>query len=346
MTTPMTTTDIDAAWLSDVLGRSVTVSSLQVIGAGQGFMGQLARVMLGDGSSVVVKMPTTDPGGLMIGQMMRVWEREFRFYTEIAPAMQGVSIPRCLYASENPWILILEDLAPAEPGDQVVGPTLERARQVIDTAAALHGSWFDHPKLSELTWMPDLSDPMNESIGTLFPIGWPTFLERYGNELPERVLRWCEEFAPRVVEWIGSYAHWPNTLVHGDFRLDNMFFTLEGRVVLIDWQLAMRAPSTTDLVYFLGTNLPIDMRRAHQHELLDRYCRGLRAHGVPEQWSDPETVLRGYSEGVLFFCTSFAASILTLDTANSRGTALMDALVRRSFDAADELAAGSRLGLS
>lgn len=345
MTAPVTVADIDAAWVSEVLGRSITEMSVQVIGAGQGFMGQLARVTLGDETSVIVKMPTADPGGQMIGQMMRVWEREHRFYTEIAPDMTGVGVPRCLHAGTDPWILILEDLAPAEPGDQVAGPTLEQARRVIDTAAALHGAWFDHPRLPDLTWMPDIADPMSESIGTLFPLGWPTFLARYADSLPERVLRWCEGFAPRVVEWIHSYADWPNTLIHGDFRLDNMFFQADGSVTLIDWQLAMRAPSTTDLVYFLGTNLPVDMRRAHQSELIDRYCRGLRAHGVPDAWSDPVNVLRGYAEGVLFYCTSFAASILTLDTANERGTALMDALVRRAFDAADELDAGGRLGL-
>lgn len=346
MTGPVTVADIDTSWLSGALGRAIDTMSVQVIGAGQGFMGQLARVTLGDDSSVIVKMPTADPGGRMIGQMMRVWEREHRFYTEVAPSMTGVRVPRCLHAETDPWILILEDLAPAEPGDQVRGPTLDQAQRVIDTAATLHGTWFDHPRLTEFTWMPDIADPMSESIGTLFPLGWPAFLARYADTLPERVLRWCEAFAPRVVEWITSYSAWPFTLVHGDFRLDNMFFGADGSVTLIDWQLAMRAPSTTDLVYFLGTNLPVDMRRAHQRDLIERYCAGLRAQGVPHEWSDPATVERGYSEGVLFYCTSFAASILTLDTANERGTALMDALVRRAFDAADELDAGGRLGLT
>jgi hypothetical protein len=107
----------------------------------------------------------------------------------------------------------------------------------------------------------------------------------------------------------------------------------------------MRAPSTTDLVYFLGTNLPTEMRRAHQTDLIDRYSSAMRAGGVPDEWADPERITQGYAEGCLFYCTSFAASILTLDPANERGAALMDALVRRAFSAADDLDAGTRLGI-
>ena len=348
MQAPTIMSELDEAWLSHALGSRIEKVVAEVIGTGEGFMGQLARIHL-TGSDcpprVIVKMPTADPGGRMIGEMMRVWEREHRFYTEVAPHMRGVRIPRCLYSQVDPYVLILEDLSPLAPGDQVAGPTLEQARTAIDTAAALHSSWFDRPELHTLTWMPDISDPMSASVGAMFDMGWPTFLARYQDSLPERVLRWCEAFAPTVVDWMTKYADWPLTLIHGDFRLDNMFFGDDGGMTLIDWQLSMRAPSTTDLVYFLGTNLPTDMRRATQTDLIERYARAMRAGGVPPEWSDPERITQGYAEGCLFYCTSFAASILTLDTANERGAALMDSLVRRAFSAADDLDAGNRLGL-
>lgn len=347
--TPVRVTDVTAEWMSEALGSKVDSLRIESIGSGEGFMGQLGRVHLSGSSvpaSVIVKIPTADPGGQMIGTMMRVWEREHRFYTEVAPHMHGVRIPRCFHSQAEPYVLVLEDLHPAAPGDQVVGPTPDQARLVIDTAAALHASWFENPELASLDWMPDILDPMSASVGTMFDIGWPTFLARYQDSLPSRVLRWCEAFAPRVPEWIEGYGNWPNTLIHGDFRLDNMFFHPDGTMTLIDWQLSMRAPSTTDLVYFLGTNLPTEMRRALQSELIDRYSTSMRRLGVPEEWSDPATITRGYAEGCLFYCTSFAASILTLDTANDRGAALMDALVRRAFSAADDLDAGSVIGLS
>lgn len=346
--TPTALTDINSAWLSEVLGFSVSGFDIQVIGAGEGFMGQLARVSLHDNherKSVIVKFPTSDPGGQVMGEMMGVWNREHRFYTEVASQIHGIKLARCLHSSTEPYALILEDLHPATSGDQVAGPTPDEARTAIDTAATLHSAWFDHPALATLDWMPSISDPMTATVGALFPIGWPMFLERYADSLPSRVLGWCETFAPMIESWMQTYLDWPCTLTHGDFRLDNMFFHGDGTMTLIDWQLSMRAPSTTDLVYFLGTNMPTELRRSMQDELIHRYCHKMRAGGVPDQWADYEKIMQGYAEGVLFYCTSFAASILSLDTANERGAALMDSLVRRAFSAADDLDAGARLGI-
>ena len=345
---PREVRDISAEWLSEVTGSRVDDVDVEVIGEGVGFMGQLARVRLVSRdvpASLVVKMPSSDPGAQMIGGMMRVWEREHHFYTEVAPKMHSVSIPRCVHSGVDPFVLVLEDLSPARPGDQVEGPTPGQARTVIDTAAALHAEWMGRAELDTFGWMPDLNDPSTGMVAQLFPVGWPTFLARYADSLPERVLRWCEAFVPNIVDWIHTYDDWPVTLIHGDFRLDNMFFDDRGGMTLIDWQLAMRAPSTTDLVYFIGTNLPTDTRRAMTDELIDRYCAGLHSRGVPAEWADRKRILKGLTEGVLFYCTSFAASILTLDQANERGAALMDSLVRRAFSAADDLDAGGLLGL-
>jgi aminoglycoside/choline kinase family phosphotransferase len=277
--------------------------------------------------------------------MMRVWEREHRFYTEIAPRITGIRLAECLHSQTDPFVLVLEDLHPRRPGDQVAGPTPDQARTAIDTAATLHSAWFDHPDLPTFDWIPDLNDPMSSSVGAMFEVGWPMFLARYADSLPARVLQWCEKFVPNIPTWMEGYKTWPCTLTHGDFRLDNMFFDADGAMTLIDWQLSMRVPSTTDLVYFLGTNMPTDLRREMQSDLIARYSQKMRAGGVPDEWADPDRITQGYAEGCLFYCTSFAASILTLDTANERGAALMDSLVRRAFSAADDLDAGARVGL-
>ncbi|MEY4361033.1 MAG: hypothetical protein RL391_339 [Actinomycetota bacterium] len=345
---PSTIGEISSDWLSEVLAGRVESFTFEIIGSGEGFMGQLARVHLqGSGvpSSVIVKLPTADPGGQVIGQMMRVWEREHRFYTEIAPRITGIRLAECLHSQTDPFVLVLEDLHPRRPGDQVAGPTPDQARTAIDTAATLHSAWFDHPDLPTFDWIPDLNDPMSSSVGAMFEVGWPMFLARYADSLPARVLQWCEKFVPTIPTWMEGYKTWPCTLTHGDFRLDNMFFDADGAMTLIDWQLSMRVPSTTDLVYFLGTNMPTDLRREMQSDLIARYSQKMRAGGVPDEWADPDRITQGYAEGCLFYCTSFAASILTLDTANERGAALMDSLVRRAFSAADDLDAGARVGL-
>lgn len=347
--TPTALSGITATWLGAVLG--ITVESVEVrrIGAGEGFMGQLARVTIASTdptapSSVVVKLPTEDPGGQFIGQMMRVWEREHCFYRDVAPHL-NVRVPTAFVNIAEPPCLVLEDLAPAVVGDHVAGATLLQAERAIDTLARHHATWFEHPMLRSLTWLPGLDDPSVLSIAPTFAVGWPMFLERFGDELPDRCLRWCEQFVEGIPSWIAGHFDDPVTLTHGDFRLDNLFFSPDGSVAIIDWQLCMRAPGQADVVYFCANNLTVEMRRAHEGHLIERYVAGLHAGGVPTDAVTVDSVWRGYLEGLVFYATSFGASLLTIDPANARGVTLFEALVRRTFAAVDDLAAGAAMGL-
>ena len=321
-----------------------------VMGAGEGFMGQLARVSMRSSEpsaprSVIVKLPTTDPGAHVIGEMMRVWEREHLFYRDVADQM-CIRVPRALVNIAEPPCLVLEDLAPGIQGDHVTGATLDQAERAIDTIASHHAAWFEHPLLATFDWMPDLHDPSILALAPTFAIGWPLFLQRFGDELASRCLRWCEKFVEIIPEWISGHLNEPVTMTHGDFRLDNLFFLDDGSVAVIDWQMCMRAPGQADLVYFCANNLTVEMRRAHEDALIQRYVRALHRAGVPTDAVTLEGVRRGYLEGLLFYAVSFGASLLTINPANQRGVALFDALVRRTFSAVDDLAVGTALGFS
>lgn len=340
--------EVSAEWLAGALGARIESITVDQIAAGQGFMGRLARVHITapggqTPESVIVKLPTSDPGGQVIGQMMRVWEREHCFYRDLAPLMQ-IRVPRALVNIAEPPCLVLEDLAPAAVGDHVTGATPEQAERAIDTLAALHASWYEHPLLPTLGWMPGLDDPSIATLAPTFEIGWPMFLDRYADELPDRCLRWCERFVEGIPEWIAGHLDEPVTLTHGDFRLDNLFFLDDGSIAVIDWQLSMRAPGQADFVYFCANNLTTDVRRTHEMALLDRYVSGLHSGGVPVDAVTVGSVKQGYLEGLVFYAVSFGASLLTIDPSNERGVALFDALVRRTFAAVDDLDAGLALG--
>jgi Phosphotransferase enzyme family len=348
--TPQCLDEVTVEWMAEALGVALAGIEVETIGAGHGFLGQLARVTLHSveatvPSSVIVKLPTTDPGGHFVGEMMRVWEREHCFYRDVAPKL-NIRVPNALVNIAEPPCLVLEDLAPAVPGDHVVGATLDQAERAIDLLARHHANWFEHPLLKSLTWMPGLDDPSILTIGPTFEIGWPMFLERFQHELPARCLRWCEQFVVGIPEWIKGHYDDPVTITHGDFRLDNLFFEDDGSVAVIDWQMSMRGPGQADLVYFCANNLSVAMRRAHEHELIERYVDGLHAAGVPADAVTLEEVQRGYLEGLLFYAVSFGASLLTIDPANERGAALFDALVRRTFTAVDDLNVGTAMGFS
>src|SRR4051794_1581294 len=86
--------DLDAEWLSRVLGVSVATFTTDRIGTGQ--MSQSHRVALeyADGAgagpaSVVVKLAATDPTSRATGIGLGIYEREMCFYRELAPRVGG-----------------------------------------------------------------------------------------------------------------------------------------------------------------------------------------------------------------------------------------------------------------
>jgi hypothetical protein len=346
--TPTGPAGITAAWLAEATGLPIDSAAVEQIGGGSGFMGRLYRAHLTSSSadcpaSVIVKMATDDPGAKFIGEMSRVWEREASCYRDVAPHM-NIRIPKALANIESPPCLVLEDLVDGVPGDHVAGATLDQAERAIDVMARHHAKWFEHPLLHTFEWMPGIDDPQIYQLPAIFEIGWPQFLDRFGAALPARCLRWCEQFVVGIPEWIKGHLDDPITMTHGDFRLDNLFFFPDGSVAVIDWQLSLRAPGQTDLVYFCANNLTVDMRRAHEDALIERYVAGLHRDGVPVDKVNVDTVRRGYLEGLLFYAVSFGASLLTIDPANDRGIALFEALVHRTFAAVDDHAVGELLG--
>ncbi|MCU0260010.1 MAG: ecdysteroid 22-kinase family protein [Ilumatobacteraceae bacterium] len=346
--TPRGQDGITAEWMAAAMAMPIDSIEVERIGDGSGFMGQVFRVRLSSPAadcpdSVIVKMPTTDPGALFVGELQRVWEREHCCYRDVVPLM-NIRVPTAFVNLAEPPCLVLEDLAPAVPGDHVAGATLEQAEIAIDLLARHHAAWFEHPLLDSLTWMPGLDDPAILDLAPTFAMGWPLFLERYGDRLPERCLRWCEQFVEQIPAWIAGHVDDPVTMTHGDFRLDNIFFADDGTAAVIDWQLSIRAPGQADLVYFCANNLTVEMRRAHEDHLIERYIAGLRAHGVGPDAVADEAIRSGYVEGLLFYAVSFGASLLTIDPANERGVALFDALVVRTFTAVDDHAVGSTMG--
>ena len=56
------------------------------------------------------------------------------------------------------FTLVLEDLAPAESGDQIAGCSLDQARAAAVNVAGLHAPTWNDPSLRELDWLiPDLA---------------------------------------------------------------------------------------------------------------------------------------------------------------------------------------------
>lgn len=280
--------DVTPAWLSEVLGGDVDAIEQQRIG--DGLVGMNLRVRLLERSatlpgSVVVKLPSLDPTSRATGITLRNYEREVRFYESIAGTVD-IRVPRCYHAEwhadTGDFVLVLEDMAPAEVGDQIAGCDAATAHASVAELARLHGPRWGDADLGDVEWLsrttPD-SLAMLQMIWTTTLPGFRATYSRYlsaeGNELVER-------FGELLGEWVANRDA-PLTVTHGDYRLDNLLFgdgSAAPPVTAVDWQSPGHGTPFADLAYFCGAGLVPPDRCQHERALLDTYAAGLDEYGV------------------------------------------------------------------
>jgi hypothetical protein len=333
----------------DVTVRAV---SYEPVGLGVGILCLLARLSLeyeGDAGdaprTVIAKIPSSDPQTRGMVSIFRFYEREVRFYRDLA-AEVPVCTPICYYgefdAASGDFVLLLEDLAASRIGDQCDGASAEDAEKIVRNVARLHAAFWESPTLNALDWMPTAADPLNKAGVALYPQAWPIFMERVGHALPAEMQRVGERLGTQVGDILDRFVAGPRTICHGDVRLDNIFFP-EGsdEVALIDWQIGIRATGTYDIAYFMSQSVDVDLRRAHEMDLLHLYHSLLTEGGVTGY--SFEQTLEDYRWGVLF-CLAYPVMGGGFgDLSNERGYRLATAMMNRSAAAIMDWKAGELL---
>lgn len=345
---PAVAEELTPAWFQDVLRErhpdaTVSGADVAVISAGVGFVGIVARATLSySGESgeapteLIVKLPSPDPGSRMIGVAFGLFEREVRFYSDIASEC-GMDVPGCYFAAYDAGtgssVLVLEALNEGRFGDQVAGASGEDAAAAIDSLAKMHATWWESPKLSSHTWITSGIENIKQPIAMMYEAAWQPAMQRLGHLLPENLREAAPALGRRAIRTLDSFHGREETLCHGDFRQDNLFFPsgAPGSVIACDWQSPGRAPAFADIAYFIGGSLPTEVRRANEQDLLKRYWEGLRAGGVNGYSFDQ--LLEDYR---LYFSLVFAGMMVlggTLPDGNERGRALIEQSVERFVNA-------------
>lgn len=336
-TVPASLEEIDGPWLAEALGHPIEELRREPLGDGAGFLGDLARlrVRFADGEDVrlIAKVPTGDPGGRRVGRLLDVWRREYRFYTDLAGELDHL-VPRCRVAQgdagQDRWVLVLDEIHPARPADQLAGLDLGEVGLVADTIAELHGRYDDRTAGSPL-WMPGIDAGIAVLLRDAVVDSLDAWEDRFGDLVPDGFATRLRTAAPRLDRWLATQAQRPLTLAHADVRVDNLVLPVEGGVRLIDWQTAMRTNGVTDLAILLATSTTVENRRRWEPDLLARYADGLARHGVA---LDRDRLRRDYAESMLWWSSMFANNLSTIEPAPGRGRDLFDSMVRRTAIAA------------
>lgn len=348
---PQTTDDITAPWIDDVLRgagilKRAKVNSIEVraIGQGVGFLSGRARVTIhydqaeeGAPATLVVKLPASGKEGSAFAESAHAYEREIRFYREVAP-QTPIRVPRMfatiMEPADNVFILVMEDLKGLTAGDQVAGMSRAQVLAAVRTIAPLHALWWNGDQRRLLPWVPSVEQQLQMLSCTPDAIrtAWPHFLETFGDVLPRGGRTLGERIIQHLEAIMAAFLKGTRTLVHFDYRADNLFIddlTCKAPIAVVDWQLTMWGQGAYDIARLAGGSILPTERGGHHEEIVECWHEGLVAGGVTgysrdEAWRDYRiSAIMAMLNPVLFH--------YMFKTGGSRGTALGAAMVERFF---------------
>ena len=320
--------------------------------------------------TLVIKIPTSDRWLRGQGEALGLYEREILFYRELAPLLpvklprcyHAQMDPRPFGSPEKDaksldsldrmpnflisllmwlapflarlgrrrYVLLLEDLAPARIGDQVS----------IASDADLLGATKALAQLQAFCWEAPISQESGLDSSGGFKCAADCFCIQAKSILISRMplrnkisdemrtlFNWLERNVDRV---FGHFSQRPGTLIHGDYRLDNLFFddcSDDGLPILADWQVPGWGNGLYDLAYFLLGSLAADSSSERERALVIHYHEALLEKNVSdysfdECWAD-------YQVARLVVLIRVVSTIGEIHSTNERGIRLFSSWAER-----------------
>ena len=270
-------------------------------------------------ASVVAKVPSTTKANRALGEGLMAYEREINIYRDAhgqlnipmpdhiytamdpnpAPWMMGVLeflfdrlplrgvnwlIDRLLSLPESRlrrYLLVMEDIADARPAAQFDGGSLEDAHRSLALLAKFHAAnWMNEQLLEEQPLIWALS--RNPKV---FQAGYvrnrDQFIEHFGQLIGPGAVDHLDALQDEVPVLSRQLTTVPWTILHGDYRLDNILFREDGSIVVLDYQLLLWGRAGWDVAYFITTALD-PKHRAEENDLLRSYHESLLAEGITD----------------------------------------------------------------
>ncbi|WP_269537964.1 phosphotransferase [Cerasicoccus fimbriatus] len=343
--------EISPAWVTEILRSggaiqqaSITQIESRILGQDIGFLSVVARLGLtydakepNAPEAVVIKIETQHEKLREIGQEVQAFQREIRFYKDVAPAVD-VRLPKIYFACDEPpnMAIVMEDLSYCRAGDQVQGMDLDLVLATAAIIGRLQAKYWNNDALASLDWMPETND-----IEFNFDANWDSCEQHFGHLIPEEGKALGRRMKAHIPWLFNEIAHRPKTIVHNDLREDNLLFDESGaetEVIILDWQLATRSMGVFDVARLMAASALPEKRRGHEIEILRAWYAALVAEGVTDYyWQEALYDLR--LALLQFIC--FPVKFHTAFIGNSgRSAELTKVIFSRGFASAIDLQAG------
>jgi thiamine kinase-like enzyme len=322
------------AWLSESLGYNVNDFTVEPLGEGIGVIGLVTRVTLytdAGTTTIIAKFPAAAIENRTVANMYAMYLREYQFYTQIGDLVP-VRAPTCLHAdydhNNDNFILLLEELKNYRLGDQITGCSVDEAELVVKTLATFHRS----------TWNPERANVHNseaqvQGMSAGFEAGWPAVHENFPHLVTNDVFDRAVSMHKKVGSLLDQICRFPLCIVHGDLRLDNVFFA-DDHIALVDFQATCQSAPEHDLAYFITQSLKSDVRNAK--DWVHIYHENLTSDGINYSLEDCRN---RYRQCALYFLCYAVVICSVLDLGNERGKLMAATLLENSLNSINELEA-------
>jgi hypothetical protein len=276
--------------VDDLLAGATGVTTIESAGKSGA---RLDRLTIGDTAYVVKYLDATvdwtlRAAGIEGGAVLQLWRRGI-----LAQLPACIDVPIVGVASDGVTVLLMRDV------DEWLIPvtddpvTLDQHLLFLDHMAALHAHFWEtdldidvvspttrYLELSPRTAEREAALGSDHAVPPLIAQGWP-LLARVAPDAAEVVGPLSLDPAPLV----DALATTPSTLVHGNWKYDNLGITPDRRTILLDWETPGRGAALSDLAWYLAINC---RRLPHsKEESIDAYRAALERHGIrTDAWWD------------------------------------------------------------
>lgn len=344
------TVDLANQLLKDELSETVSSVSVKPLGEGVGLMSSIGRAKLqmsgGSQKSVIVKV-IAQTENVEISKNLNFYANEINYYRHLA-SLNPIASPRCLFADidaqTQDFLLILEDLGDDAAGDQLQDCSDELLELAFRQAGQMHGTFWG--KTENYPWLKYQNNPELTKFKqqVIYQPGIEPTLNNFGDcfsgNLPDVVTEIGEQFAVLFDRAMSG----PQTIVHGDFRVDNMLLpVVNGKVSIVgvDWQNTSGGNGPHDIAYFCSQSCSKDLELDVEMQHLRAYHDTLLEYGVKGYSFDH--CLEDYRLNLMITMITPIAICGTLDSGNERGKELGRVVLSRSLAALERMDCGALL---
>jgi aminoglycoside phosphotransferase (APT) family kinase protein len=234
--------------------------------------------------TLFLKLPPRNYLQHVLMNVFRLGTREIVAYRALGDT-PPIRVPRCYAAQVDRLrrrsVLVLEDLSgTAEFRTICDSVTRAEAEAVIDAMAALHGAYWNTDRFAGDLVPLAVRSAADVRLGDIIRRRFLRQITGHTAHLiPETMKRQCRIFFQRSADIDAFWATQPQTLIHGDPHLGNLFFEATGPGFL-DWQIATAGAGIRDVAYFANASVEPDLLRMIERDLVERYTAGLDAAGI------------------------------------------------------------------